>query len=175
VTGVSWEDARDYAAWAGKRLPTAEEWEWAARGAARRWFPWGNTPPDGTRANYADLSSGLPWNDPDHDDGHPGPALVGSYPAGATPEGVLDLAGNAREWTATARPGIIDPADRHVWDWTQRRLVRGGENLKTMEMYAVRGGSWDGAADDLRASDARLLPPDIRHKALGFRCVGDIP
>lgn len=175
VTGVSWEDARTYAVWAGKRLPTAEEWEWAARGAARRWFPWGDTPPDGSRANYADAGTDLPWNDQEHNDGHPVLAPVGSYPAGATPEGVLDLAGNAREWTATARLGIIDPADQHIWDWTQRHLVRGGENLPAVGMYAVRGGSWDGAADDLRASDARMLPPATRHRALGFRCVGDIP
>lgn len=175
VTGVSWGDARAYAAWAGKRLPTAEEWEWAARGAARRWFPWGDTLPDGTRANYADAGTDLPWNDQQHNDGHPFLAPVGSYPAGATPEGVLDMAGNVREWTATSRRGIIDPADQHIWDLTQRRLVSGGKDLPTIEMFAVRGGAWDGAADDLRASDARMLPPATRHRALGFRCVGDIP
>ena len=104
VVGVTWDDAQAYAEWAGKRLPTAEEWEWATRGAGRRWFPWGAQLPDGTRANYADASTDFAWNDPDHDDGHAFLAPVGSYPAGATPGGLLDMAGNAAEWCMGKAP-----------------------------------------------------------------------
>ena len=176
VVGVSWDDARAYAAWAGKRLPTVEEWEWAARGAARRWFPWGDDAPDGARGNYADASSGLAWCDTENDDGHPRLAPVGSYPAGATPEGLLDMGGNAREWTATRRQGYVDPETQHLWDFRQVAAVFPGRtNATPAEMVAVRGGAWQNAADDLRTCDERIMPPDTLHPTQGFRCAKDIP
>jgi len=175
VLGVSLEDARAYAAWAGKRLPTVEEWAWAARGAERRLYPWGDEPPDGTRANYADAGSGFPWRDLEHDDGHAGPAPVGRYPAGATPRGLLDMAGNAREWTGTARWGVTDTRTGHIWSLAQQDQVPARLRSAPAIMYAVRGGAWNNAADDMRCSDERMLPPDTRHEALGFRCVLDVP
>jgi hypothetical protein len=94
VTWVSWYEASAYCAWAGVRLPLYAEWERAVRGTERREYPWGKEEPDATLANYR---GGGP--------GHPTP--VGLYPAGATPEGVLDLAGN-------------------VWEWVEYSVVRGG-------------------------------------------------
>ena len=86
VTYVDRADAEAYCAWAGGRLPTEVEWERAARGGDDRWWPWGDRPPEAPHANFG---------------GTPGaPSPVGSFPDGASPFGVLDLAGNVWEWTA---------------------------------------------------------------------------
>src|SRR6516164_8419040 len=86
VINVNWHEASAYAAWAGGRLLSKAEWEWAARGKQEREYPWGNEQPDVTRANYYETA--------------PKQATpVGLYPCGATPEGVEDMAGNVWEWT----------------------------------------------------------------------------
>ncbi|MFH1464444.1 MAG: SUMF1/EgtB/PvdO family nonheme iron enzyme [Pseudomonadota bacterium] len=147
VVFVDGADARAYCAWVGGRMPTADEWEVAARGTAGRRYAWGDAPPDGSRANFCDLRCARPYGTPDHDDGFAGLAPVGSYPAGATPEGLLDMGGNAREWTST-------PAD--------------GERLM------VRGGGYQNAYDDLTAADVRANRWDERQPDIGFRCAYDL-
>ncbi len=100
VTYVTWDDAAEFCAWAGWRLPNEDEWEHAARGGDDRLWPWGDEPPDATRAVFA---AGIGT-----------PEAVGSKPAGASPFGVLDLAGNVAEWTegAFVRGGsYVDGAD----------------------------------------------------------------
>jgi formylglycine-generating enzyme required for sulfatase activity len=89
---VSWQQASAYCEWRGARLPTDAEWEYAARGTDGRLFPWGNEPPDDRRARWGGMH-GLQLM-------HSSP--VGSYPAGASPFGALDMAGNVSEWVGTS-------------------------------------------------------------------------
>jgi formylglycine-generating enzyme required for sulfatase activity len=91
VVGVDWNDASAYCKWVGRRLPTESEWEKAARGTDARRYPWGDASPTLDRANYQNAS-------PEAYDG--GLAKVGSHPAGRSPFGVHDLAGNASEWVS---------------------------------------------------------------------------
>lgn len=146
VTLVTFDDARKYCAFRSGRLPSEAEFERAARGAARRAYPWGRTF-HGSLSNHGRLGV-----DPsDASDGFAELAPVGSFPGGATPEGILDLAGNAAEWTSDAfTPGYGLPA-------TAER--------------SVRGGHFASAAPFLRGAARLGKPPDAREPTLGFRCV----
>lgn len=147
MTHVSLTDAMAYCAWVGARLPTVWEWEYAARGLAGRRYPWGATAPDGKRANFCERRCKQPWANPDHDDGFSTLAPVGSFPAGATPEGILDMSGNAREWTSTLLPD--------------------GRAM-------VKGGGYNNAIDDMVAADVRANPHELRSDDIGFRCAADV-
>jgi formylglycine-generating enzyme required for sulfatase activity len=150
VVNVSWCEASAYCAWAGVRLPSEAEWERAARGFSARKYPWGNENPDAMRANYSD---GGP--------GHPTP--VGLYPAGATPEGVLDLAGNVWEW---------------VEDWFApygNLREKNPSGATKGEKRVWRGGSWKLAYEmGLRAADRSRTAPDYTGSSVGFRCVREV-
>ena len=166
INCVDWRAASAYCVAAGKRLPEEAEWELAARGAQGRIHPWGDAPPSATRVDAcgsecsamlteARASIGKPpwpalYAD---DDGAPATAPVGSYPEGATPTGILDLAGNVWEWTASAYcpyAGAGNCGD-------SRRVLR--------------GGGWDTVeARDLRASRRFPAAPIARGRSIGFRC-----
>jgi formylglycine-generating enzyme required for sulfatase activity len=141
IADVNWGEARAFCAFAGGRLPTEDEWEKAARGGDGREFPWGKEL-DCARANWGNFENEGPCAGK-----NPGkPVDVGSYRQGASPYGVLDMAGNVWEWVA-------DKYDRDP----SRRVVRGGSCCSYfVEPRATNRNAWD---------------PSHRDGDLGFRCV----
>jgi formylglycine-generating enzyme required for sulfatase activity len=162
VVNVSWYDAWAYCEWAGRRLPTEAEWEAAARGTDLPIFPWGNAAPSDTLANLADKSlSYTDWRNREVDDGYYETAPVTSYPEGASPFGVLGMAGNVKEWVYDGyAPGYdLPPSEQNP------------VNSADTEKRVNRGGSYASALNDARAANRRGLDPLESISDYGFRCV----
>lgn len=148
VTGVTWYEARAFCRWYGKDLPTEAQWERAARydveSGSTGIYPWGDDAPTCAHANYLDCH-------------HQRTVPLGTT-RGSSPVGARDMAGNAREW-------VLDRFGRYAaTKQVDPRGAPGGD------LRVLRGGSFGGAAEDIRATDRDAAPPDMRLEYNGFRC-----
>jgi formylglycine-generating enzyme required for sulfatase activity len=163
VVHVSQTEAARFCAWLSEhekrkyRLPAEAEWEYAARGTDGRKFPWGNRLDSGDRANFADANKRLPWSERTINCGFTAASPVGSFPRGASPFGMEDMAGNVWEWCLdcfTTYPGR---------ERTNPRGPLGGPR----QIY--RGGSWKSRIASLRTSARANNSPAYSTNDVGFR------
>ena len=160
VNCVNWNHADSYCRWAGKRLPTEEEWEYGARGTDGRKYPWGDSDP-GPRLLNACGSECVAWGSArgqswksmyESDDGWATTAPVGTYPRGDSPFRLHDMAGN-------------------VWEWTSSRYSADYSKSRDNAALVLRGGGWSSVGPSLVRTAYRYRgAPSFRADVLGFRC-----
>lgn len=154
---VDWSQATSFCSWAGKRLPTEEEWEYAAKGTDGRKFPWGNQAPSAQLLNALGSTEGA-WKERAEwaamfsgSDGYEATAPVESFPAGVSPFGLHDMAGNVREWTSSRYCNYLEACGA--------------------EARAIRGGSWKSElVSSARSAFREWGKPSNRYDDVGFRC-----
>ncbi len=168
---VSWKQAHDFCEAEGARLPTEAEWELAARGTDGRRYPWGDAEPTSARLNACGAEC-LAWGKKHgvelsamhrDDDGWPTTAPVGSFPAGASPFGALDMTGNVWEWVSD-HYAAYDAAGAATAAQDPQGPAAGTTRV-------IRGGSWNGSTPSwVRPSYRFHVAADARSYGFGFRC-----
>jgi len=145
---INWYQAEKYCQWVGGTLPTEAQWEKAARGSGEaRIYPWGDQDPNPSMLNFNNLL-GIT-------------TISGSYPTGASPYGVLDMAGNVRQWVA----------DWYQSDYYTVAPNRNPPGPATGTKKVLKGGGWDDPANYVRISSRLAHPPSSPGSNRGFRCV----
>ncbi|MBN1265143.1 MAG: SUMF1/EgtB/PvdO family nonheme iron enzyme [Anaerolineales bacterium] len=153
----SWYIAIDCCAWTGRRLPAEAEWEKAACCNDARRYPWGNEPLTADRAHFCDVNCPKDHANPNYDNGFPLTAPVGSFPAGASPYSVLDMAGNVLKWTGS----LPMPYPNNASD---------GREEEDGYQYIWRGCPWSNGIWRLRSSLRYRSVPYYWYNYPGFRC-----